>query len=98
MARLDAESRAGMPGAGPEGSEQNSRGAEPRASIVTATQCHSCLETESLMEAVVARENTRAALARVESNRGAPGVDAMTTEALGGYLREHWSRRGATLL
>ena len=54
MARLDAESRAGMPGAGAESSERNSRVADPRASSVTATQGHSCLETGSLMEAVVA--------------------------------------------
>ncbi len=98
MAQLDAESRAGMLGAGAEGSERNSRGAAPCASKVTATQGHSCLETGSLMEAVVARENMRAALARVERNRGAPGVDGMSTEALRGYLHEHWPRIKAALL
>jgi RNA-directed DNA polymerase len=31
-----------------------------------------------------------AALNRVEANRGAPGADGMTTEALRPWLREHW--------
>ena len=87
-----------MLGAGAEGRERNSRGAALCASKATATQGHSCLEMESLMEAVVARENMHAALTRVELNRGAPGVDGMTTDALRGYLREHWPRIKAALL
>jgi RNA-directed DNA polymerase len=50
------------------------------------------------MEAVVARENMHAALARVEANRGAPGVDGMPVEALRSYLREQWPRIKAALL
>jgi RNA-directed DNA polymerase len=50
------------------------------------------------MDAVVARENMRAALARVEANRGAPGVDGMSTEALRGYLHAHWPQIKAALL
>ena len=42
------------------------------------------------MEQVVARDNTRQALKRVKANRGSPGVDGMTVEALSGYLVEHW--------
>ncbi|MDP2662180.1 MAG: group II intron reverse transcriptase/maturase, partial [Dehalococcoidia bacterium] len=37
------------------------------------------------------RENLERALKRVESNRGAPGVDGMGVEALRPYLRDHWA-------
>ncbi|MCP4678650.1 MAG: group II intron reverse transcriptase/maturase [Deltaproteobacteria bacterium] len=50
------------------------------------------------MEAVVERENMRAALRRVESNRGAPGVDGMATDELRAYLHEHWPRIKEELL
>jgi RNA-directed DNA polymerase len=50
------------------------------------------------MEAVVERENMWLALKQVEQNRGAAGVDKMTVEQLGAYLREHWLRIKAELL
>jgi RNA-directed DNA polymerase len=50
------------------------------------------------MEAVVERENMWLALARVEQNRGAAGVDKMTVEQLRAYLREHWLRIKEELL
>ena len=36
------------------------------------------------------RQNLYAALRRVERNGGAPGIDGMTVEELGPYLKEHW--------
>ena len=42
------------------------------------------------MEAVVERENTLAAVARVKSNQGAPGVDGMTVDELEYHLRSTW--------
>ena len=41
-------------------------------------------------EAVFARENLQTALKRVESNRGAAGIDGMKTNELRGYLKAHW--------
>jgi len=50
------------------------------------------------MEAVVERENMRLALAQVERNRGAAGVDKMSVEQLRAHLREHWLRIKEELL
>lgn len=43
-----------------------------------------------LWERVWARPNLLTALKRVESNRGAPGIDGMTVAQLRPYLKEHW--------
>ena len=43
-----------------------------------------------LWEQVWERQNLLRALQRVESNRGAPGVDGMTVEELRPYLINHW--------
>jgi RNA-directed DNA polymerase len=36
------------------------------------------------------RENLKAALKRVEQNKGAPGIDGMPVQGLRSYLKEHW--------
>jgi len=51
-----------------------------------------------LMERVVSRPNLKAALKRVKSNRGGPGIDGMRVEDLTGYLRENWLRIREELL
>lgn len=43
-----------------------------------------------LWETAFSRENVLRALQRVESNRGAPGVDGMPVEELRPWLRQHW--------
>jgi RNA-directed DNA polymerase len=43
----------------------------------------------SLWEQMLSPENLGRALRRVRGNRGAPGVDGMTTEELVPWLREH---------
>jgi RNA-directed DNA polymerase len=43
----------------------------------------------SLWEQMLAPENLSRALKRVRANRGAPGVDGMTTEEFVPWLREH---------
>ena len=41
-------------------------------------------------EAVFERENMQTALKRVESNRGAAGIDGMDVKDLRGFLKAHW--------
>ncbi len=43
-----------------------------------------------LMERAVARDNVIAALKRVQKNKGSPGIDGMTVEALRLHLRATW--------
>lgn len=53
---------------------------------------------DRLMEEVCERGNLQQALKRVKANKGAPGVDGMTVQALPAYLREHWPTIRASLL
>jgi group II intron reverse transcriptase/maturase len=43
-----------------------------------------------MWEAVFTRENLQTARKRVESNRGAAGIDGMEVQELSGFLKEHW--------
>jgi len=45
---------------------------------------------ERVWEAVFSRENMQTALKRVESNKGAAGIDGMKVTDLRGYLKAHW--------
>ncbi|MFE8957369.1 MULTISPECIES: group II intron reverse transcriptase/maturase [Streptomyces] len=51
----------------------------------------------SLWERMLSRENLLAALNRVEVNRGAPGVDGMTTAELRPWIALHWPEVRAEL-
>jgi group II intron reverse transcriptase/maturase len=44
------------------------------------------------MEEVVSPENYGKALKAVIANKGAPGIDGMTTEELNGHLLKHWPK------
>jgi group II intron reverse transcriptase/maturase len=44
----------------------------------------------AVWKAVFEKENLRTALKRVESNKGAAGIDGMEVQDLSGYLKEHW--------
>jgi RNA-directed DNA polymerase len=55
-------------------------------------------QTHELMEEVLRRENLLKALRRVQSNKGAPGVDGMRVEELPDYLRKEWHTIGEQLL
>ena len=51
-----------------------------------ATRGHERSGTDRLMEQVVERDNMFAALKRVRANKGSPGIDGMTVDA----LVAHW--------
>ena len=52
----------------------------------------------ALLERILARDNLITALERVEANRGAPGIDGVSTDQLRDYIRTHWSSIRAQLL
>lgn len=54
--------------------------------------------TTKLLEEVLRRENLITALRRVQSNKGAPGADGMTVEALTPFLKTNWPRIREELL
>ena len=49
-------------------------------------------EEVELWEQIFSRSNLFSALARVQANKGAPGVDGMTVEALPEHLKANNSR------
>lgn len=44
-----------------------------------------------MWERMLSPANLSGALRRVEANKGAPGVDGMTTDEIRPWLREHWA-------
>src|SRR5271169_3413530 len=46
--------------------------------------------TSRLMEEICERANLREALRQVRGNKGSAGVDRMTVDQLGDYLKQHW--------
>ena len=49
-------------------------------------------EQAQMMERVVERSNMQAAYKRVKRNKGAPGIDGMSVDQLGVFLRAHWPK------
>ncbi len=45
---------------------------------------------QNIMEGICDRDNLKQALAQVRQNKGSPGIDGMTVDDLGPYLKEHW--------
>ncbi|MED7829082.1 hypothetical protein VXC91_46535, partial [Streptomyces chiangmaiensis] len=54
-------------------------------------------EPASLWGEAFSKENLLAALKRVEANRGAPGIDGMTTEELRPWIAQNWPKVWAEL-
>jgi hypothetical protein len=48
------------------------------------------IHTPALLAQVLDRANLPRALKQVRQNKGAPGIDGMTVDALPDYLRHHW--------
>ncbi|MGY3146324.1 RNA-directed DNA polymerase [Bradyrhizobium sp. USDA 3397] len=84
-------------GTGAEGEAQGAAVRETEASAAKASLERPAVAGSS-MEAVVERENLKKALAQVKRNKGAPGIDGMTVENLGLYLKRHWLTIRAQLL
>jgi RNA-directed DNA polymerase len=70
--------------------EARRAGREGSESVRTTSVPESPARTHRMMEEIVERENLKDALRRVKANKGAPGVDAMTVDQLGDYLKQHW--------
>lgn len=99
MARAKAEAPEEKPGAGLEGRGRKSREHDNGASGVTATRETCWAEAETrLMEEITSRANMHKAYNRVVSNKGAAGVDNMSTGQLKGYLQTDWPRIKEALL
>jgi RNA-directed DNA polymerase len=84
-------------GTGAMGEAQSVAARETEASAAEASLERPAVAGPS-MEAIVERENLKKALAQVKRNKGAPGIDGMTVEDLGSYLKEHWLTIRAQLL
>ena len=99
MARAKAEAPTEKPGAMLDGRGRKSREHNIGASGVTVTRETYWSEAdERLMEEIISRSNMQKAYNRVVSNKGAAGVDGMSTGQLKGYLQTDWPRIKEELL
>jgi len=78
--------------------EARSGGMEGTEARTATTKVESQAAGRPSMEVIVERDNLRKALAHVQRNRGAAGVDGMSLEALAPHLKEHWPAIRAQLL
>ena len=70
--------------------EARSGGMEGTEAQPARTETESQAAGGPSMEAIVERDNLGKALAQVKRNKGAAGIDGMSFEALGPYLKERW--------
>jgi hypothetical protein len=103
----ESETIVSLEGKGPQMSRQlelplERRGEAPMVKrseeAPTATHGNERSGTSGLLELALSRENLQAALKRVKKNKGSPGIDGMTVEALPDHLRAHWSELREHLL
>ena len=102
----DAATRSAMTPAPHEGSARNAREEEQAASKATVAMEHGeptgsrykDNDPAERMPCILSRENMLAAYQAVKRNAGAAGVDEMSVEALGDWVRNRWEQTKASLL
>src|SRR5215211_7699941 len=70
--------------------EARQAGREDIESLSVVSEPERPANTSRIMEEVCERANLKEALRQVRSNKGSAGVDRMTVDQLGDYLKQHW--------
>src|SRR5277367_864229 len=78
--------------------EARQAGREDIESLAAGSEPERPANTSRIMGEVCDRANLKEALRQVRSNRGSAGVDGMTVDQLGDYLKQHWPAIRAQLL
>ena len=86
--RLNIQLRLDFPSA-PTG-EARQAGGKDNELLSAVSEPERPANTRRIMEEVCERGNLREALRQVRGNRGSAGVDRMTVDQLGDYLKQHW--------
>src|ERR1700676_2794159 len=78
--------------------EARQAGREDIESLSVANEPERPANTSRIMEEVCERANLKEALRQVTGNKGSAGVDRMTVDQLGYYLKQHWPAMREQLL
>jgi RNA-directed DNA polymerase len=78
--------------------ETRQGGREDIGSLSAVSEPERPADTSRIMEEVCERANLKEALRQVRANKGSAGVDRMTVDQLGDYLKQHWPAIGEQLL
>src|SRR6202048_3710149 len=70
--------------------ETQQAGREDIESLSVVNESERPANTSRIMEEVCERKNLKEALRQVRSNKGSAGIDRMTVDQLGDYLKQHW--------
>src|SRR6202041_422939 len=70
--------------------EARQAGGEDIESLSVTNEPERPANTSRIMEEICERANLKEALRQVRSNKGSAGVDRMTVDQLGDYLKQHW--------